>query len=101
MNRYPAWKYVLIVIALLFGALYTVPNFYSPSPALQVNSAKSTVKVDSSMQARVEDALKNANLSNTGVFFGVNGTQGSVKMRFADTDTQFKAKEALEKALNV
>ena len=100
MNRYPAWKYVLIVIALLFGALYTVPNFYSPSPALQVNSAKSTVKVDSSMQARVEDALKNANLSNTGVFFGVNGTQGSVKMRFADTDTQFKAKEALEKALN-
>ena len=92
MNRYPAWKYVLIVIALLFGALYTVPNFYSPSPALQVNSAKSTVKVDSSMQARVEDALKNANLSNTGVFFGVNGTQG--------TDTQFKAKEALEKALN-
>ncbi len=100
MNRYPAWKYVLIVIALLFGALYTVPNFYSPSPALQVNSAKSTVKVDSSMQARVEDALKSANLSNTGVFFGVNGTQGSVKMRFADTDTQFKAKEALEKALN-
>ncbi|PRC93641.1 protein translocase subunit SecD [Solimicrobium silvestre] len=100
MNRYPAWKYVLIVLALAFGILYTVPNFYSPSPALQVNSAKATVKVDSTMQARVEDALKAANLANTGIFFNVNGTQGVVRARFVDPDAQFKAKEALEKALN-
>lgn len=100
MNRYPVWKYALIVIALAFGALYTLPNFYNSSPALQINSAKSTVKVDSSMQTRVEDALKAANLSNTGLFYSVNGTQGSVKARFVDPDTQFKAKEALEKNLN-
>ena len=100
MNRYPVWKYVLIVIALTFGALYTLPNFYSSSPALQVNSAKSTVKVDSDMQARVEDALKSAQVTTTGVFFAINGTQGSVRARFVDPDAQFKAKEALEKALN-
>jgi len=100
MNRYPAWKYVIIVIALLFGALYTLPNFYTLSPALQVNSAKSTVKVDSAMEARVESILKVAQLANTGIFFEMHGTQGVVKVRFVDPDTQFKAKEDLEKALN-
>lgn len=100
MNRYPVWKYVVILIALVFGALYTLPNFYNSSPALQVNSAKSTVKVDSSMEARVEDALKEASVANTGIFYELNGTQGAVKVRFTDPDAQFKAKEALEKTLN-
>lgn len=100
MNRYPAWKYALIIIALIFGALYTIPNFYNLSPALQVNSAKSTIKVDPAMEARIENILKNANLANTGIFFEMHGTQGVVKVRFADPDTQFKAKEDLEKELN-
>ncbi len=100
MNRYPAWKYVLIVSALAFGALYTLPNFYNLSPALQVNSAKATVKVDSSMEIRVEDALNEAKVGNTGIFYDVNGSHGVVKVRFDDPDTQFKAKEVLEKELN-
>lgn len=100
MNRYPVWKYVLIVIALLFGALYTLPNFYNLSPALQINSARSTIKVDSAMEARVDSILKAANLPNTGIFFEMHGTQGIVKIRFVDPDTQFKAKEDLEKELN-
>jgi len=100
MNRYPVWKYVLILIAFVFGALYTLPNFYNSSPALQINSAKSTVKLDSGMQSRVEDALKAASVATTGLFYEVNGTQGTVKVRFADPDTQFKAKEVLEKTLN-
>ena len=100
MNRYPVWKYVIILIAFAFGALYTLPNFYSSSPALQINSAKSTIKIDSGMQSRVEDALKAAGIAQTGIFYEVNGSQGTVKARFADPDTQFKAKEALEKTLN-
>lgn len=100
MNRYPIWKYVLIVFALAFGVLYTLPNFYNLSPALQVNSAKATVKVDSTMETRVENALKAANLPTTGIFFNMHETQGVVKARFVDPDTQFKAKEVLEKALN-
>lgn len=100
MNRYPIWKYVLILIALAFGALYTLPNFYNLSPALQVNSAKATVKVDGYMEDRVANALKAANIADTGVFYSINGTQGIVKVRFVDPDTQFKAKEALEKELN-
>ncbi len=100
MNRYPVWKYVVILIAFVFGALYTLPNFYNSSPALQINSAKSTVKVDSGMQSRIEDALKAANVANTGLFYEVNGLQGTVKARFTDPDSQFKAKEVLEKTLN-
>jgi len=100
LNRYPIWKYVLIVVALLFGALYTIPNFYNLSPALQINSARATIKVDSVLESRVESALKVANLNNTGIFFEVHGTQGVVKVRFVDPDTQFKAKEVLEKELN-
>ncbi len=100
MNRYPLWKYGLIVIALLFGALYTLPNFYNSSPALQVNSAKSTIKVDSSMQTRVDEALKAAHVATTGLFYEVQGAQGTVRARFVDPDTQFKAKEVLESVLN-
>ncbi len=47
MNRYPIWKYAIIVIALVVGILYTLPNFFGEAPAVQVSSAKVAVKVDS------------------------------------------------------
>ncbi|MFZ6819353.1 protein translocase subunit SecD [Undibacterium sp. Ji22W] len=101
MNRYPLWKYIIILIALVFGALYTAPNFFGDSPAVQINSAKATVKVDNSMIARVEQILKEAGVSSTGFSYDYNGIQGSIRARFVNTDVQFKAKAALEKGLNV
>ena len=53
MNRYPLWKYAIIVIALLVGSLYTLPNFFGEAPAVQVSAAKSSVKVDLAVQERV------------------------------------------------
>lgn len=100
MNRYPLWKYIIIVIALLFGVLYTIPNFFGESPAVQISSAKATVKVTSSTMGLVEQALQKNGMQPDGVFFENIGTQGSVRARFADTDTQFKAKALLEKELN-
>lgn len=100
MNRYPLWKYFLIVIALVFGVLYTVPNFFGESPAVQISSAKATVKVEQSTMSRVEDVLVKNGMQPNGMFFDMNGTQGSVRARFSDTDTQFKAKALLEKELN-
>ncbi|HJU71773.1 MAG TPA: protein translocase subunit SecD [Paucimonas sp.] len=100
MNRYPLWKYIIIVIALLFGVLYTIPNFFGESPAVQISSAKATVKVTSSTMGLVEQALQKNGIQPDGVFFENIGTQGSVRARFADTDTQFKAKALLEKELN-
>jgi preprotein translocase subunit SecD len=104
MNRYPLWKYILIVVALTFGALYTAPNFFGEAPAVQISSAKSTLKLDSSYLARVEQILKDGGISNNGLTFDAGnqqGSSGSVRVRFANTDLQFKAKAVLEKALNV
>ena len=100
MNRYPLWKYIIIVIALLFGVLYTLPNGFGESPAVQISSAKATVKVTSSTMGLVEQALQKNGIKPEGVLFEEIGTQGSVRARFDNIDTQFKAKALLEKELN-
>ena len=95
MNRYPVWKYAIIVIAMLLGALYTLPNFFGEAPAVQVSSGKVTVKVDNSTLVKVEEALKAAGLAPDTVTFDGN----SIRARFDTTDNQLKAKDAIEKAL--
>ena len=96
MNRYPLWKYLLIGVILALGLLYTLPNFYGEAPAVQVSSIKATVKVDARLLARVEEILKAAGIAHQGLFADPN----SVRARFGDTETQIKAKDAVEKALN-
>ena len=96
MNRYPLWKYITVAVALVLGFVYTLPNFFGESPAVQVSSAKATIKVDEKAKARVEDSLKAAGITHDGIQLDFNG----VKTRFKDTDTQLKAKDALEKAFN-
>jgi preprotein translocase subunit SecD len=96
MNRYPTWVYATIGVALLLGALYTLPNFFGEAPAVQVSPARATLKADTAVMARVEDALKKAGIQPTGVFLD----QVGVKVRFADTDTQLKAKDVVDRALN-
>jgi preprotein translocase subunit SecD len=96
MNRYPLWKYAILLAALLMGLLYTAPNLFGESPAVQVASGKATLKVDASLVGRVQQALDAASVKADFVQF--EGT--SVKARFNDTDTQLKAKDAISKALN-
>jgi preprotein translocase subunit SecD len=96
MNRYPSWVYATIAMALFLGLLYTLPNFFGEAPAVQVSSARATLKVDNTVLGRVEDALKAAVVRPTGVFLDPNG----VKVRLADTDTQLKAKDIISQALN-
>jgi len=95
MNRYPVWKYVIIVIALVVGALYALPNFFGESPAVQVSAAKPLVKVDAGTLVQVEAALKTAGI--TADLVTLDGA--SIKVRLQDTDTQLKAKDAIQKAL--
>ena len=95
MNRYPAWKYLIIAISILLGLLYTLPNFYGESPAVQVSPLRATAKADTALLQRVEEALKKANLATSGILLEPSG----VKIRFADTDTQIKAKDMLQSAL--
>ena len=96
MNRYPAWRYALIALAIALAFLYTLPNFFGESPAVQVSSGKTTVNVDAALLARVEAALKAGGLQPTGLLMDANG----LRARFADTDTQLKARDLLEKTLN-
>jgi len=96
VNRYPLWVYVTVAVAVVLGLLYTLPNFYGESPAVQVSSARATLKVDTATLGRVEETLKKANVPYTGVFLDAVG----VKVRFADTDTQLKAKDVIARALN-
>jgi len=96
MNRYPLWKYLIIAVALVIGALYALPNLFGESPAVQVSAARTAVKVDLSTVTRVEQALSAQGLVASMVQF--EGT--SVRARFEDTDTQLKARDAIERALN-
>jgi preprotein translocase subunit SecD len=100
MNRYPLWKYIVIAVALLFGALYTLPNFFGESPAVQVSAAKATVRVEPALLTRVEALLKEANIQHDGMFFDTLGPNNfTVRARFKDPDTQLLAKDVIQKAL--
>jgi preprotein translocase subunit SecD len=96
MNRYPWWKYTILAVALLVGLVYTLPNFFGESPAVQVSSGKATVKVEAAVLTRVTQVLEQAGVKPQQI--ALEG--GSVRARFADTDQQKKAKDALGAALN-
>ena len=102
MNRYPLWKYILIGIVLIIGLVYTLPNFYGESPAVQVTSGKATVKVTEQTLSQVETALANANLKPNGLFFEQGAQQNTIRVRFDPTQTeeQLRAREVIEKTLN-
>ncbi len=97
MNRYPLWKNLLIGIVMLWGLIYTLPNFYGEVPAVQVSSGKATLKLDAGATTkRLEESLAAAGIQHDGLFADLT----SVRARFRDTDTQLKAKDAIEKAFN-
>jgi preprotein translocase subunit SecD len=96
VNKLPIWRAIVMVVALAFGLLYTLPNFFGEAPAVQVSSGKSTVKVDQEIADRINRVLQIAGISAEAV--ALEGT--SVRIRLPDTDTQLKAKDAIDKALN-
>ncbi|NLY35321.1 MAG: protein translocase subunit SecD [Alcaligenaceae bacterium] len=100
MNRYPLWKYLMVLVALVIGIVYTIPNFFGESPAVQVSSANVTLKVDQQLLSRVDSILKQNNIPYTGSYFQQNGPVGTIRIRFDSTDNQLKAKDILESSLN-
>jgi preprotein translocase subunit SecD len=95
MNRYPVWKYAVVVIVLLVGLVYALPNFFGEAPAVQVSSAKAAGKIDAAMQTRVAEALKAGGLTPDVLTLDA----GSVRARFTTTDEQLKARDILQRAL--
>ena len=96
MNRYPTWGYALIALAIVVAFVYTLPNFFGESPAVQVSSARATVKVDPALLQKVEATLKEANLPYSGAVMEPSG----IRVRFEDGDAQLKAKDLIHAALN-
>jgi preprotein translocase subunit SecD len=92
MNRYPAWKYILIGLALLASIIYTAPNLFGEVPAVQVSGARATVKVDAALQKTLEEALKAANVP----ILGSDLSETNVRFRFADTDAQLKGRDVIQ-----
>ncbi|MHB9119335.1 MAG: protein translocase subunit SecD [Burkholderiales bacterium] len=95
MNRYPLWKYIVIAVALLFGFFYTLPNFYGESPAVQISPARASNTVDPALLTKVEGLLAAGKIAYQGTLLDASG----VKIRFADSDTQLKAKDLLQAQL--
>ena len=96
MNRYPLWKYAILLVALLIGGLYALPNMFGESPAVQVSVAKASLKLDLGTVTQVQEALKAAGINAEVVTLDGN----SIKARFASTDVQLKAKDVMSQALN-
>jgi preprotein translocase subunit SecD len=95
MNRYPPWKYVIIAAAMVLGFFYTLPNFFGEVPAVQVSPLRATLKADTALMGRVEQILKKDGFNPDAIFLDPQ----SVKARFRDTDTQIRAKDALQSQL--
>ncbi|OYY48526.1 MAG: protein translocase subunit SecD [Methylophilales bacterium 28-44-11] len=91
MNRYPLWKNILIATVILIGLLYTIPNFFGESPAVQVSPAKSSLKSDTALLQKVENTLQLAGITFNGIYLDASG----VKVRFANPEDQIKAKDKL------
>lgn len=95
MNRYPLWKYILMAVTLVAALLYTLPNFYGESPAVQISSGRATLKLDAGLVSRAEAIVKSAGLAPDAVLF----EGASVKLRFKNTEEQLKAKDVIQTQL--
>lgn len=95
MNRYPLWKYLLILITLGLAFIYTLPNFFGETPAVQISSNRQSTPIDTQLEQRVLTALQTANIATDGSFI----TENSLKVRFKDAETQLKARDVIENTL--
>lgn len=95
MNRYPLWKYLLIAFTIAVSVIYSLPNLFGETPAVQVSTNRQSIIINEQTQSRVEAALKAANIPTDGMFVVDN----SLKVRFKDAETQLKARDVIENTL--
>ena len=94
MNRYPVWKYLLIIAVIAIGCLFALPNIYGKDPALQVSASRGG-EISELTRYAVEDALDTA-----GIEYGnISVAEGSLVVRFADEGTQLKAQDVVKEGL--
>lgn len=95
MNRYPLWKYLLIAFTVVLAVIYSLPNLFGETPAVQVSTNRQSIIINSQTEAKVAAALKAANIPTDGMFVVDN----SLKVRFKDAETQLKGRDVIENTL--
>ncbi|WP_347455531.1 protein translocase subunit SecD [Acinetobacter thermotolerans] len=93
--RYPAWKYVLILVVLVVSTLYALPSLYPDEPAVQISGASAGTQIDASMVQKAEQILKSENIPTHDNSFSNN----AALLRVDSSEAQLKAKEALRRGL--
>ncbi|WIO73549.1 protein translocase subunit SecD [Porticoccaceae bacterium LTM1] len=95
MNRYPLWKYLLIVALVAFSFIYAAPNLYAPDPAIQISGSSSAMVLDESVLDRARKALDEGDVAN----FGGEVTEKNALLRLKDREQQLRAKALIQQAL--
>ncbi|MEG6544676.1 protein translocase subunit SecD [Acinetobacter bereziniae] len=93
--RYPAWKYLLILVVLVISTLYALPSLYPDEPAVQISGAKAGTTIDKSVLQKAEQILKSENINSHDNTF----TNNAALLRLSTSEAQLKAKEALSQGL--
>jgi preprotein translocase subunit SecD len=96
LNKYPLWKYALIVLVLVVGFIYSAPNLYPDDPAVQISGASSALQVNQADLDRVSKALVDAKIAVKGASLG---EKGSGLIRLTNQEDQLPAKDVVRKAL--
>ena len=94
MKRYGLWKYILILLVLSFGVVYSLPNLYAPDPAVQVSYNSSSQSADIYLEERIESALKSESLA-----YSIDLNEDNVLIRLRSYEDQVKAQDLLQKNL--
>lgn len=95
MSKFPAWKYLLILGAVIVGLLYTLPNFYGEVPAVQISSARSSIIISSDTINNITQDLQQSGITSTGEIFDGK----TLKLKFSNTDVQLKARDIIQQSL--
>lgn len=95
LNRYPLWKYLLLVVTTVLSLLYAVPNFYQPDPAVQVSGSSSGAVIDAAVLTKVEAALKDANID----YFGAEANGKTALVRLHKDEDQPTARRRIQQSL--
>src|SRR5690606_32782926 len=88
LNRYPLWKYLLILGVIVLAFIYAIPNIYPADPAVQISGQSSSVVIDENLIKRVEDTLEEAGIG----FLGTELNEAAALVRLQSEDQQMQAR---------
>ncbi|WP_380184715.1 protein translocase subunit SecD [Kalamiella sp. sgz302252] len=94
LNRYPLWKYIMLIVVLIVGLLYALPNLYGEDPAVQVTGARGSAASEQTLN-QIQNALKQENIQSKSIAL----ENGAIMARFANGDVQLRARDAISKVL--